>query len=84
MSQDRTLATDKTLFPRGALTFVEAEVGGVPYQRLMFDQDTGGAIRTAGRGDLYLGIGPDAERRAGTTKAEGQLYYLFLTEEPLP
>ena len=52
----------------------------MPFQRMMFDQDTGGAIRTAGRADIYLGVGPDAERRAGTTRAEGQLYYLFLDE----
>jgi membrane-bound lytic murein transglycosylase A len=44
----------------------------------MLDQDTGGAIRTAGRGDLYLGIGDEAESRAGTTRVEGQMYYLFL------
>ncbi|MCP3914410.1 MAG: murein transglycosylase [bacterium] len=79
----RTLATDKRLFPRAAITFVDTKLpavrGGVrSFKKLMFDQDTGGAIRTAGRADIYLGIGPEAERRAGTTRAEGQLYYLFL------
>jgi membrane-bound lytic murein transglycosylase A len=49
--------------------------------RFLFDQDTGGAIRTAGRADLYLGIGPEAEEAAGRTKIEGQLYYLFLKEQ---
>jgi membrane-bound lytic murein transglycosylase A len=86
VSPERSIATDKTLFPRGAVTFVEAEVpaaGGAepaPFARFLMDQDTGGAIRTAGRADLYLGIGPDAEARAGQTKSEGQLYYLFLKE----
>jgi membrane-bound lytic murein transglycosylase A len=79
----RSLATDKTLFPRGALVFVDAKVPNPsgkeqPFQQLLFDQDTGGAIRTAGRADIYLGIGPDAEARAGATQAEGQLYYFFL------
>ena len=46
--------------------------------RFFFDQDTGSAIRTAGRADLYIGIGPEAEELAGRTKIEGQLYYLFL------
>jgi membrane-bound lytic murein transglycosylase A len=46
--------------------------------RFLFDQDTGGAIRTAGRADIYLGIGPEAEELAGRTRVEGQLYYLFL------
>ena len=77
----RSLATDKTLFPRGALVYVAAPpltAGGAPVNRFFFDQDTGGAIRTAGRADIYLGIGDEAEELAGTIKTEGQLYYLFL------
>jgi membrane-bound lytic murein transglycosylase A len=82
----RSLATDKTLFPRGALVFVDTQLPddggrGVPYERFLLDQDTGGAIRTAGRGDIYLGVGDEAGRLAGRTKAEGQLYYLFLTDD---
>lgn len=83
---ERSLATDKTLFPRGAPVFVSTRLvdGNGRKQRFdqfMFDQDTGGAIRTAGRADIYLGIGPIAEQRAGQTQAEGQLYYLFLKPE---
>ena len=82
----RTLATDKTLFPRGALTFVEARLpdghgSEASYDRFLFDQDTGGAIRTAGRADIYLGVGDEAGERAGRTRSEGQLYYLFLSQE---
>ncbi|MDA1266635.1 MAG: MltA domain-containing protein, partial [Planctomycetota bacterium] len=84
VTSGRTLATDKSLFPRGAICYVDAQLpssrGTVTYRQLMFDQDTGGAIRTAGRADIYLGIGPEAERRAGATRSEGQLYYLFLKE----
>jgi len=84
VTAERTLATDKTLFPRGALVYVDTKLhyggGRSPksFHRFMFDQDTGGAIRTAGRGDIYLGIGPGAERLAGDTQEEGQLYYYFL------
>lgn len=78
----RSLATDKRLFPRGALVFIstedQAESRMPGFHRLMLDQDTGGAIRTAGRADIYLGVGDDAEERAGTTKVAGQMYYLFL------
>ena len=82
----RSLASDKTLFPRGALVFVDAELPDVygarqPFRRFLLDQDTGGAIRTAGRADVYLGIGDEAEQRAGRTRSEGQLYYLFLKPE---
>jgi membrane-bound lytic murein transglycosylase A len=85
VSAERTVATDKTLFPRGAITFVDASLprpdgGSRTFEQFMFDQDTGGAIRTAGRADLYLGIGDQAEALAGTLRSEGQLYYLFLSE----
>ena len=61
LTGERTLATDKSLFPRGALVFVDTQLpavgrpGKVPFRQIMFDQDTGGAIRTAGRADIYLG-----------------------------
>jgi len=86
---ERTLATDKRLFPRGAMVFVDARGplasgGRGVFRKLLFDQDTGGAIRTAGRADVYLGIGPEAEARAGATRAEGQMYYLFQRRGPSP
>jgi len=82
----RTIATDKSVFPRGAMAFVETTLpsptgGGLarrPYRGFALDQDTGGAIRSAGRCDLFIGTGPRAERVAGHTKSEGKLYYLFL------
>ncbi len=82
----RTLATDKAIFPRGAPVWVETtaptETGGqAPFRELLFDQDTGGAIRAAGRGDIYFGIGPRAERLAGRQSAEGRMYYLLLKPE---
>ena len=82
---ERSLATDKRLFPRGALVFVRTELptaegGTAAFKKLMLDQDTGGAIRTAGRADIYLGIGEEAERRAGSTRSPGQMIYLFLKQ----
>lgn len=80
----RSVATDKTLFPRGAVCFVDCELprpGGGRSEPVAFfalDQDTGGAIRTAGRADLYMGIGDEAEAVAGRVHSAGQLYYLFL------
>jgi membrane-bound lytic murein transglycosylase A len=79
----RSLATDKELFPPGGVTLV---VTGLPdaagrarrFERFMLDQDSGGAIRSPGRADIFFGIGLEAERRAGGQYAEGRLYYLFL------
>ena len=69
---DVSVATDKSIFPPAALCVADA--AAVPNLRL--DQDTGGAIRAPGRCDLYMGIGPEAERRAGAMHAEGRLFYL--------
>ncbi len=82
----RTLATDKALFPRGGLVYVDVKApskanSAYAYDRMMVDQDTGGAIRTAGRADLYIGVGDDAEAIAGATKYPGQMYYLFVKPE---
>ncbi len=72
-----TVATDKTIFPRAMPVFVVAPLpmagGGMAnFRGMMFDQDTGGAIRAAGRCDIYMGIGDQAGRELNV----GQLYYL--------
>lgn len=82
----RSIATDKEVYPRAALTFVSTripkETGGqiqnTWYTGFALDQDTGGAIRAPGRCDIYMGIGPKAGQLAGHTYQEGRLYYLFL------
>ena len=81
-----SIATDKSVYPRGGVAFVETdgiEVSGEDYdiRRFMLDQDTGGAIRAPGRVDIYMGEGEDAEILAGGQYAEGRLYYLFLRRD---
>jgi membrane-bound lytic murein transglycosylase A len=73
-----SIATDKSVYPRGALAFVDARLGNAPFRAFVLDQDTGGAIRSAGRCDIFAGTGPEAEAIAGTTLSVGRLYYLFL------
>lgn len=90
----RSIATDKSVFPRGCLAYVETVIPGKKSQGLhekeefrsfVLDHDTGGAIRSAGRADLFMGTGPEAEERAGHVYAEGRLYYLFVREDrPVP
>jgi peptidoglycan lytic transglycosylase A len=84
-----TIATDKSVFPRGALAFVDTVTPSIdsngkvtkePFRGFALDQDTGGAIRSAGRCDIFIGTGPKAELLAGYQKAEGKLYYLFLKQ----
>jgi membrane-bound lytic murein transglycosylase A len=84
-----TIATDKSVFPRGCLAFVDTQAplatGSVEpvkarWRHFALDQDSGGAIRAAGRADIYVGIGDQAGRVAGWMLDEGRLYYLFLKQ----
>ena len=82
----RSIATDKSIFPRGALTFISTTLPRVnngaivnrAYSGFALDQDTGGAIRAPGRCDVYMGQGETPGKLAGQTYQEGRLYYLFL------
>lgn len=94
VNENATIATDKTIFPRGGLVMVDTRAntftrGLIEYKNFMLDQDTGGAIRAAGRADLYMGAGAAAELLAGGQYATGKMYYFFLKPEhvskyPLP
>jgi len=72
----RTIATDKTIYPRAMFAFAAVDLDRPIGFAL--DQDTGGAIRAAGRCDVYIGVGDQAGELAGKTYREGQLYYLFI------
>lgn len=69
---DYSIATDTSLFPQGALAV--AQINGVSTLRI--NQDTGGAIRGAGRADLFFGDGDDAATKAGAMQEKGMLYFL--------
>jgi len=88
----RTIATDKSIYPRACLAFISTKlprmIGGTiyrdSYDGFVLDQDTGGAIRAPGRCDVYMGQGDTAGQLAGQTYQEGQLYYLFLKQPSQP
>lgn len=89
LTADRSIATDKSIMPPGALALIHAPF---PYadanqkmpfntvSRYVLDQDTGGAIKGAGRVDYFLGTGKLAGERAGMTVSNGYLYYLLLKQ----
>ncbi len=90
----RSIATDKSLFPKGALCFIttriplkdkkqikgrdKARKNWVDYAGFALNQDTGGAIRGPGRADLFYGNGTYAEFAAGHMSQPGKLYFLIL------
>ncbi|HBE20484.1 MAG TPA: murein transglycosylase [Cyanobacteria bacterium UBA11149] len=87
VTAERSIATDKSLMPPGALALIKAPI---PYpnadgkqesqlvSRYVLDQDTGSAIKGPGRVDIFMGTGVVAGERAGIIKANGELYYLLL------
>jgi membrane-bound lytic murein transglycosylase A len=91
LTPGRSIATDLKIFPKASLAYVEAvkpdvdEDGKIlqwlPMNRLMLNQDTGGAITGAGRADLFWGNGKYAEIAAGHMKHRGELYFLVLNPE---
>ena len=79
----RSIATDKGVFPRACLAFFNTttpsnQATAKPWSGFVLDQDRGGAIRAAGRCDIYMGVGDQAGELAGRVVQDGQLYYLFL------
>lgn len=86
VTERATMATDKKIFPAGLVMLVDTQSPNFagrmePFNRFMVDQDTGGAIRAAGRGDIYMGVGAAAEMLAGGQVAEGTFYYFTLKPE---
>jgi len=87
VTQDRSIATDKSLMPPGALALIHTRIPQVnnnqdietpTVSRYVLDQDTGSAIRGAGRVDIYFGTGDVAKTKAGLVDWTGDLYYLLL------
>lgn len=48
-----------------------------PLNRLMVSQDTGGALHGPHRGDIFFGIGPEAEWAAGHQNTRGDIFWLL-------
>jgi membrane-bound lytic murein transglycosylase A len=81
LTAGHSLAVDRSVWPLGAPMWLDTslprEVGGAPLQTIAVAQDTGGAIKGAVRADLFLGVGPTAERIAGPMKSKGRLWILL-------
>lgn len=85
----RSIATDKSLMPPGAIALISTPLPmphsdnnwiKLPRNLYVLDQDTGSAIKGAGRVDLFLGAGENVQTEAGLVNDQGSLYYLLLKE----
>jgi len=82
----RSIAIDPDILPQQAFAFLQSKkpeldsdgniIRWVTMQRFVFPQDTGSAIKGAGRADIYWGNSSYAKTAAGSMKETGTLYFL--------
>ncbi len=80
LTPGHSLAVDRRYLPLGVPLYLAADDADgtlAPVRALTVSQDTGGAIRGAVRGDLFLGWGADAAARAGRMKLRGRYWMLL-------
>jgi membrane-bound lytic murein transglycosylase A len=79
-----SIAVDLTAFPVGAIAFLKTErpekdasgtISWKEFSRIAIAQDTGGAIKTPGRVDIYWGEDDYAEFAAGQMNQTGDLFF---------
>ena len=81
LTPERSIAVDPKHIPLGAPVFLATTwpQSAKPLNRLMFAQDTGGAIRGVVRADFFWGFGNDAGAQAGRMKQKGRMWVLMPT-----
>ncbi len=79
LTPTRSIAVDPSNIPLGSPVWINSSYPGEPdgsLRRLVFAQDTGGAIKGYARADMFWGNGEMAEKLAGEMKQESVLYVL--------
>ena len=79
LNAGRSMAVDPRTTPLGAPVFIDGRQPGNkgPMRRLVFAQDTGGAIRGSVRGDFFWGYGDKAGKMALATNQPVQMWLLL-------
>lgn len=78
LTPERSVAVDRRIIPLGSLLWLNTTLPDSqrPYQRLVFAQDTGGAINGPVRADVFFGRGARAKALAGEMKQPGEIFVL--------
>jgi len=86
LTAGRSIAVDPAWVPLGTPVFLATTLPdtGLPLQKLVVAQDTGGAISGAPRADYFCGSGPQAADLAGKMRQQGSLWLLWPRDVPLP
>jgi membrane-bound lytic murein transglycosylase A len=80
LTAGRSVAVDPRVTPLGYPMYLSAPAPSgsrVQMQRLVFAQDTGGAIRGALRADYFWGFGAEAGQMARNTRHRGQMWVML-------
>lgn len=79
LTPERSIAVDPRTLPLGAPVFLATTQpnSNEPLNRLMFAQDTGGAIRGVVRADFYWGSGSEPGAKAGKMRQQGRAWVLL-------
>jgi len=80
LTAGRSVAVDPRVTPLGYPMYLSApppKGSQVQVQRLVFAQDTGGAIRGALRADYFWGFGSEAGQLARSTRHRGQMWVML-------
>jgi membrane-bound lytic murein transglycosylase A len=82
LTAEHSAAVDRKYIPLGLPLWLDTTLPdkGPPYRRLLFAQDTGGAIKGPLRVDVFFGQGLEAEKLAGRMRERGRFYVLL----PMP
>ncbi len=85
LTPTRSIAIDPKTLPTGAIAYLTTryptiENGKItswqPFRRFVLPQDSGSAIKGAGRVDIFWGNGTEAKAIAGSMKEKGKLFFL--------
>ncbi|MFT7859901.1 MAG: MltA domain-containing protein [Sulfurimonas sp.] len=76
----RSIAVDRRYVKLGSMLYLDAELKDKKISRVVFAQDTGGAIKGSVRADFFTGFGKEAELLAGSLKAALKLW-IFVPKE---
>jgi len=87
VTQYRSIATDRKCFPAAGIAIIKTEKpvfnkdGEITkwetFTRFVLNHDTGGAIKSPARVDLYCGFGELNEKTAGHMKQDGTIYFML-------
>jgi len=77
LTPKRSVAVDKRYIPLGSMLYLSSKIEDREIHKIVFAEDTGGAIKGAVRADYFLGSGKEALEIAGRLKSPLKLWILL-------